>query len=52
MFADFDAEHWLDRAMEGSSKEEKANVEPLSALGLTTTRDGDTVHATLRLTTD
>ncbi len=51
-FADFDANGWLDKAMESSSAEDRANAEPLSALGLTMDRDGDSLHATLRLTTD
>jgi hypothetical protein len=52
LFADFDAGGWLDKALEGSSKDDRANAEPLSAAGATMTRDGDTLHAVFRLTTD
>ncbi len=52
IFADFDAGGWLDRAMEDSSADDRANAEPLSALGVTMQRDGDAVHLTMRLTTD
>lgn len=51
-FADFDANGWLDRALKGSSAEDRANAEPLSALGVTMTRDGDALHTVLRLSTD
>jgi hypothetical protein len=51
VFADFDAHDWLVRAI-GGSEEETANLAPLSGLGVTTTRDGDVLHATLRLSTD
>ena len=51
-FADFDANGWLDKALQGASKEDRANLEPLSGLGVTSTRDGDVLHATARLTTD
>jgi hypothetical protein len=48
-FVDFDAgDDWLV-ALAGS---DKANVEPLSALGLSAWRDESTQHAVLRLTTD
>jgi hypothetical protein len=51
-FADFDANGWLDRALDDSSEDDRANAEPLSALGVTSTRDGDSLHGVLRLTTD
>ena len=51
-FADFDANGWLDRALDDSSEEDRANAEPLGALGITSTRDGDSLHGLLRLTTD
>ena len=51
-FADFDANGWLDKLMADSSKDDKANVAPLSGFGLTSSRDGDVMHATFRLTTD
>ena len=52
LFVNFDAdENWLDGVV-GDDKELADNLEPLSALGVTTWSDGDASHAVLRLTTD
>ena len=50
VFVDFDAgDGWLAGL---APEQEKADVEPLSALGLSAWRDDSTQHAVLRLTTD
>lgn len=49
LFIDFDAENWLVKA---NSKEDRADVEPLKALGFSRTVTGDEERTLVRLTTD
>lgn len=52
LFVNFDADgNWLDDLV-GDDQEVADNIEPLSALGVTTWSEGDASHAVLRLTTD
>lgn len=54
VYVDFDAGDWLVRTLDDApdSEDLRANLEPLSALGITGRADGGTVHAVLRLSTD
>ena len=54
LYVDFDSGDWLVHTLDGApdSEELRANLEPLSALGVTGDADGRTVHAVLRLSTD
>ena len=49
VFVDFDAGDWL---VKQSSKRDRKDVEPLSAVGVTRTIDGDDDHMRMRLTLD
>lgn len=49
MFIDFDAGDWIVKA---SSKKDRKDVEPLSAVGVTRTIDGDDDRMRMRLTLD
>lgn len=52
MYVDFDgASNWLAE-LAASDPSARENVEPLSALGVSSWRDGDTAHSLVRLTTD
>ncbi|QCW50434.1 DUF3352 domain-containing protein [Nocardioides dongxiaopingii] len=51
LFVNFDAGSWLDRLAEGDD-EVAANVEPLSAAGLSAWVDDDVAHSLLRITVD
>lgn len=52
LFVDFDgSDDWLAQ-LAGDDPRVKENLEPLSALGLTSWTEGDVNHAELRLTTD
>ena len=51
MYVDFDAGDWLTSLSEGD-QEVQANLEPLSALGISSWVDDGTTRGTLRLTTD
>lgn len=54
LYVDFDAGDWLVHTLDSApdSDQLRANLQPLSALGLTADADGSTVHAVLRLSTD
>jgi hypothetical protein len=49
LFIDFDADNWLVKA---SSKKDRADVEPLKALGFSRTVEDGEDHTLVRLTTD
>ena len=51
VFVDFDAGDWLTSLSEGD-QEAQDNLEPLSALGISSWLEGETTHGKLRLTTD
>lgn len=50
-FLDFDSSDWLS-SLVGDDAQVKENLDPLSALGITGSVDGDVSHMKLRLTTD
>lgn len=53
LYVDFDAgDNWLVGLAEGADPETAANLEPLSALGLSAWNRDDAMHLVLRLTTD
>jgi hypothetical protein len=54
LYVDFDAGDWLMRTLDNApdSADLRANLQPLSALGVTGDMDGSTMHAVVRLTTD
>lgn len=51
LFVNFDAGDWLTNLAD-DDQEAKDNLAPLDSLGITATRDGDVLHAVVRLTTD
>ena len=51
VYVDFDAGDWLTGLSQGD-QEAQANLEPLSALGISSWLEDGTSHGTLRLTTD
>jgi hypothetical protein len=51
VFVNFDAGDWLTNLVSGE-RGASDNLEPLEGLGLSLWQDGDTTHASLRLTTD
>ncbi|MEZ5192871.1 MAG: hypothetical protein R2734_10340 [Nocardioides sp.] len=52
LFLDFDGpSNWLAELAK-SDPEARGNIEPLSALGISSWQDGDTAHSLVRLTTD
>lgn len=51
LFVDFDAGSWLD-SIPGLEPEIRANLEPLSALGLSSWADDGVQHGALRITTE
>ncbi len=50
-YVDFDAGDWLTSLTQGDT-EAQDNLEPLSALGISSRVEGETTHALVRLTTD
>jgi hypothetical protein len=54
LYVDFDAGDWLLHALDEAPdyRELRANLEPLSSLGVTGSTEGSTLHAVLRLGTD
>jgi hypothetical protein len=54
LYVDFDSGDWLVHTLDDApdSADLRANLQPLSALGITGHTDGSTVHAVLRLSTD
>lgn len=54
LYVDFDAGDWLVRTLDNvpDSGDVRANLQPLSALGISGDTDGGTMHAVLRLGTD
>lgn len=52
LYVDFDAESWLDELVGEQDPEALENVEPLSSMGASVTKDEDTGRMLLRLTTD
>jgi hypothetical protein len=51
VFVNFDAGDWLTNLASGD-RTASDNLEPLEGLGLSVWQDGDTAHASLRLTTN
>ena len=52
LYVDFDADNWLDELVGEQDPEALENVEPLSSIGASVTKDDDSGRMLLRLTTD